>query len=109
MPGFDGTGPRGMGPMTGGGRGFCAYPGGARRPFFGGSGGFGRGGGRGWRNQYYATGLPGWQRWGFSAGNVDESASGDQERSWLQDQAAMLRKNLEDIECRLAELAQENK
>jgi hypothetical protein len=24
MPGFDGTGPRGMGPMTGGGRGFCA-------------------------------------------------------------------------------------
>ena len=37
MPGFDGTGPRGMGPMTGGGRGFCnpytapyrsfAYPG----------------------------------------------------------------------------------
>ena len=23
MPGFDGTGPRGMGPRTGGGRGFC--------------------------------------------------------------------------------------
>ncbi|MFA5629446.1 MAG: DUF5320 domain-containing protein [Dehalococcoidales bacterium] len=23
MPGFDGTGPRGTGPMTGGGRGFC--------------------------------------------------------------------------------------
>ena len=29
MPGFDGTGPRGMGPMTGGGRGFC-NPRGAR-------------------------------------------------------------------------------
>jgi hypothetical protein len=26
MPGFDGTGPMGMGPMTGGGRGFCAMP-----------------------------------------------------------------------------------
>jgi len=26
MPGFDGTGPRGEGPMTGGGRGFCARP-----------------------------------------------------------------------------------
>ena len=26
MPGFDGTGPRGMGPMTGGGRGYCAAP-----------------------------------------------------------------------------------
>lgn len=24
MPGFDGTGPGGMGPMTGGGRGFCS-------------------------------------------------------------------------------------
>jgi len=23
MPGFDGTGPRGMGPMTGGGMGYC--------------------------------------------------------------------------------------
>lgn len=26
MPGFDGTGPMGQGPMTGGGRGFCAVP-----------------------------------------------------------------------------------
>jgi len=26
MPGFDGTGPRGMGPMTGGGRGYCVIP-----------------------------------------------------------------------------------
>lgn len=27
MPGYDGTGPGGLGPMTGGGRGFCAgYP-----------------------------------------------------------------------------------
>ena len=36
MPGFDGTGPRGMGPMTGGGRGFCnPYYGGARQPSMG--------------------------------------------------------------------------
>jgi hypothetical protein len=36
MPGFDGTGPRGMGPMTGGGRGFCnPYYAGARTPFMG--------------------------------------------------------------------------
>jgi len=26
MPGFDGTGPLGQGPLTGGGRGFCAVP-----------------------------------------------------------------------------------
>lgn len=31
MPGFDGTGPRGLGPMTGGGRGFCS-PYGLRSP-----------------------------------------------------------------------------
>lgn len=54
MPGFDGTGPRGQGPLTGGGRGYCtgAAPGPWGR----------RGGGRGWRNRYYATGLTGWQR-----------------------------------------------
>ena len=52
MPGRDGTGPMGCGPMTGGRRGFCA--GAAPSP--------GRGGGRGWRNQFYATGLTGWQR-----------------------------------------------
>jgi hypothetical protein len=33
MPGFDGTGPMGMGPRTGGGRGFCPpYAG----PYYGG-------------------------------------------------------------------------
>ena len=36
MPGFDGTGPRGIGPMTGGGRGFCnPYHAGGRPPFMG--------------------------------------------------------------------------
>lgn len=51
MPARDGTGPMGYGPMTGGRRDFCA--GAAPTP--------GRGG-RGWRNQFYATGLTGWQR-----------------------------------------------
>ena len=36
MPGFDGTGPRGMGPMTGGARGFCnPYYAGVRAPIVG--------------------------------------------------------------------------
>ena len=26
MPGYDGTGPRGEGPMTGGARGYCVLP-----------------------------------------------------------------------------------
>jgi len=87
MPGGDGTGPMGMGPMTGRAAGFCAgygvpgymnpipgrwglgaygYGWRARAPFWGGWFGFGRGrGGRGWRNRFYATGLPGWARAGW--------------------------------------------
>jgi len=67
MPGFDGTGPSGEGPMTGGARGYCnpAWAG-ARPPMYGrgfgyGPGGFGRGRGRGFRR--------GFGRWfGFGRG-----------------------------------------
>jgi hypothetical protein len=67
MPGGDRTGPAGMGPMTGRAAGYCAgYPApGFMNPVPGGGfWGRGRGGGRGWRNMYYATGLTGWQRAG---------------------------------------------
>ena len=57
-----------MGPMTGRAAGYCAgyanpgfmspIPG---RGSWGGGRGFG-GRGRGWRNMYYATGMPGWMR-----------------------------------------------
>ncbi len=76
MPGGNGTGPAGMGPMTGRGAGFCAgfgMPGFdnvqgrglGRGRGFGGGGGGGRRGGRGGygrRNQFNATGLTGRQR-----------------------------------------------
>ena len=63
MPGFDKTGPMGMGPMTGGARGLCnPYRRPSARmgsmPWLGG----GRGRGRGHRNMYWETGLPGWMR-----------------------------------------------
>ncbi|NLA26167.1 MAG: DUF5320 family protein [Firmicutes bacterium] len=64
MPGFDGSGPSGGGPMTGRGRGYCALPLSERkeyprvagrrgfrrfgRPRFGAGLGRGRGRGRGW-------------------------------------------------------------
>lgn len=54
MPSFDSMGPAGLGPLTGGGRGYCA---GAAPPP-----GQGHGRGRGRRNTYYATGLTRWQR-----------------------------------------------
>ncbi len=68
MPYGDGTGPAGMGPMTGRAAGYCAgYPvPGYMNPIPGrGFWGFGRGRfgrGRGFRHWYYATGLPGWMR-----------------------------------------------
>jgi len=79
MPKGNGTGPMGMGPMTGRAAGFCAgyeMPG-YVNPHPGCGGGMGRGrnsggcGGRrghsagiraGRRNMFYATGLPGWAR-----------------------------------------------
>lgn len=65
MPGFDGTGPMGMGPMTGGARGLCnPYAQGYARRGSGPWPGWGRGRGRGFRHIYWATGLPGWMRSG---------------------------------------------
>jgi len=53
MPGFDGTGPRGMGPMTGRGAGYCTGSAGTRftgsafgRGWFGFNRGLGLGAGR---------------------------------------------------------------
>ena len=65
MPGFDGTGPQGLGPMTGGARGYCALPAGsAQRPIGGGFFGRGRRLGRGFGRGF------GWRRaGGYAYGN----------------------------------------
>jgi hypothetical protein len=121
MPGGDGTGPAGMGPMTGRAAGFCAgYPvPGYANPVGGrGFGGWGRGGGRGRRNWYYATGLPGWARagYGFPAwgGAVNPYAYGgtpfapglsaQQEIDALKGQAEYLEDSLSGIKKRIEEL-----
>ena len=110
MPGYDGTGPRGMGPMTGGGRGYCAVPEGrvvGNMP----AGRFlRRGGGRGWRNWYYATGMPGWQRaaYGYpaySGGTYPYSEPTiDEEKEMLKDEAEVLKKELGNIQDRISAL-----
>ena len=68
MPAGDGTGPLGFGPMTGRAAGYCAgysVPG-YMNPMGGrGFGGWGRGGGRGWRHRFHATGLTRWQQLGM--------------------------------------------
>lgn len=109
MPGFDGTGPMGQGPMTGGGRGYCAVPVNTAGTGFigGGRGFFGRGGGRGRRNRYYATGLVGWQRAPMGMYAFDEvypyapEVTPGQEAEILRNEADILKKQLEDIQSRI--------
>ncbi len=98
MPRGDARGPEGRGPLTGRGLGPCA---GHERPGFAvrGSGGVGRGRGRGWRNVYRATGIPGWQR-GFAPPRL----SGEEREDALKDYAKTLREEAEAIERRIREL-----
>ncbi len=116
MPRGDGTGPMGMGTMTGRAAGFCAgynMPG-YLNPVFGRGlglgrgGGWWRGGGRGWRHQYYATGLPYWARFGNYSGYAPQ-ISPEQERQALQAQAEAMKAEIEVINKRLAELESEEK
>jgi hypothetical protein len=114
MPRGDGTGPTGMGAMTGRAAGYCAgygMPGFANSVYGRGFGaGFGRGffggGGRGWRNRFYATGLPGWARFaghpGFQAPAVKPDP--EMEKQALKAQADALEAELEMIKQRLGAL-----
>ena len=109
MPFGDRTGPLGQGPRTGRGAGFCAgfqapgSPNPARAWGFG-----GRGGGRGRRNWFYATGLTGWQRaagWPAAyAGQPEAAFAGAPEILALKSQAASLEGALEAIRKRLEDL-----
>ena len=125
MPRGDGTGPSGMGPMTGRAAGYCAGysvpgymgPSGGRYSGIGRDAFGGRGRGRGYRNWYYATGLPGWARyntglpaWGGVAGNpyydnpYPPDIAPEEEIGILKDQADMLKEELNDIQARMKEL-----
>lgn len=111
MPRGDGTGPLGLGPMTGRAAGYCAgysvpgylnpIPG---RGFWGvGRSWFGRGGGHGWRNWFYATGLPGWLRFGTPAIPY-QKPDPEMEKQVLKNQAEALQSELDFIKKRLGEI-----
>ena len=110
MPGGDRTGPRGMGSRTGRSAGYCAgynVPGYANP--VSGRGGFG--GGRGRRNMQYATGLPGWARYGeapymapYGEQPFVSQATPEQELEYLKDQAKYFQDSLDNIKKRISEM-----
>jgi hypothetical protein len=114
MPRGDGTGPAGLGPMTGRAGGYCAgysVPGFSNsipgRGLFGrGRGFFGGGRGRGFRNMYWATGLPGWARcgvypaWGWGIAPY----SSEQEVEVLKNQAKLMQDEMNAVNERIKEL-----
>ena len=120
MPGGDRRGPAGMGPMTGRAAGYCAgysVPGFVNGVYGAGWGyGRSRGGGRGRRNQYYATGLTGWQRSGYPyyggaapgyAPYYPQNIPGysrENELNALKGQAEYMEDSLEGINKRIKEL-----
>ncbi len=135
MPRGDGTGPAGMGPMTGRGAGYCA---GFNRPGYAnpgvtGGGGFGRGrgagGGRGRRNWFQRTGMPGYARaaqgmpaYGnpgagaaaqASPANAQQPAgyaqpSPEDELQALRQQSEALQQQLEQVNQRISQLEDQN-
>jgi len=118
MPGGDRTGPLGAGPRTGRSAGYCAgynMPGYAnpvggwgagRAGGFGYGAGFGRGGyGHGWRNRFFATGVPGRAMgYGYQPAYAVPDFGREDERSFLMEQAEYFKASLEDINKRLDKL-----
>lgn len=105
MPGLDGTGPLGRGPMTGGGRGLC-NPG-------GGFGGRGVGWRRGFRFPLYAEPAappfyggygPGYTWAHPGASPYAPQMTKEEEADFLKNQAEMLGEQLQGIQKRIEEL-----
>ncbi len=127
MPRGDGTGPAGMGPMTGRAAGFCAgYPvpgfmnpvggrgyGGWGRGFRGGGFGRGRGFGRGFGWARTGYGYPAWGAANYPYAPYPAPAAPtvapEQELAGLKQQAEYFQNALDEIKERMAELEQESK
>jgi len=106
MPGLNGTGPRGAGPMTGGARGFCNHPGTAYMPRYGWGYGYGRG--WGFRRGFgpgYGLGWGGAYAPGYGPHYPMDPA---QEARMLKAEADSMRSALDDINRRIRELEKES-
>ena len=114
MPGGDRTGPVGRGPLTGRGAGFCnGYRvSGYANPGYNASGAFF--GGRGRRNRFFATGVPGWQSFAGNPlpGGMSFSAQPEtpqNELDVLKERAQYLENGLKELQARMEALTSRNK
>jgi hypothetical protein len=117
MPAGDGTGPAGRGPLTGRGVGYCTggRPADLANPGPGRNFAMGRGRGRGWRHQYYATGRPAWARYGFGGfweapqnpafapypvrqSKEQEASSLKAQAEWLKEELGAITKQIDELE-----------
>jgi len=117
MPRGDGTGPAGMGPMTGRAAGFCAgYPVPGYMNPVGGRGfwGRGRGFGRGFGRARVGVGYPAWGG-AVASPNMPYPApfaptvTPEQELDGLKQQAELLQNSLSQINERIEQLEKESK
>ncbi len=95
MPGFDGTGPGGMGPMTGGGRGFCNPWGGNLRGYRRYGGFAGRAYGYPYPDMRYAVNGP---------APFYGQRTRQQDLDLLKNQAEAMKAHLAQIETMIADL-----
>ncbi len=112
MPRFDGTGPYGQGPMTGGGGGYCVRPLGSNLPGSRVRGFFGRGLGRGYgpgRGFGRGRGRGLARRWGYPVygdpyrhepaySPQDEARALKEEARVMQDEIAAINQRIKDLE-----------
>ena len=112
MPGLNGTGPTGAGPMTGGGRGLCnpAGLGYRSQPLRNGinfNRGMGAGFGRGFGNGYgmgMARGFGRGRGWSQAPLYAQYQGNPDEELNILKGQAEAAQSNLDAINRRISEL-----
>ena len=111
MPGFDGTGPMGAGPMTGGARGYCRSGYAGYDPRFTTGPNYGRGMGlrRGFRGGFGPGRAPGrgfgrGYRWDFPDGGPLYAMDAIDEIDMLKADAQRLKNSLEAINRRIEEL-----
>ena len=106
MPGFDRTGPQGMGPMTGGGRGLCGSRGGRT----GGYRGFGfRGASPDW--PYVGRGRGGYARYaypGFYDAPAYPYSGRDQDIDELKSQAQAMKEQLAQVEETIKQMSSDS-